>query len=293
VTDTGQRLTLFFSSSFADADARELREALREHFNVTTADTLVGSYVRHTALHQAIADADVVVVAVPATEDPAARNVFVEAGAALGAGRPIMLVGERSRVPVDLADLPFATADSATEVAEEIRFIATGKPVPRRGIEVQLELPTLLPAAAAQWRQRLEAGALASVEAVGVLDDVFRSAGARTKNAITAGHKVNDTPDLAVWHDGLTATVGTPLPVEVLARAASWPAVRQRLDHTLKASGGRTLLAVYLGPPVDVPRKWTDGSRTILVVAATELIDSLIDHPLPIALTRLVERAEP
>lgn len=293
VTDPASRLTVFFSSSFADPEARLLREGLREHFDVSTPDTLVGSYARHTALSRAIANSDVVVVAVPAAEDPAARNVFVEAGAALGAGRPVLLVGQRSAIPVDLADLPFEGTGVAAAVADEVRLIASGNRdrLPTRW--VMPDGPRLPPQMAATWGERLQAPGLAGLAAVGVLEDVFRLAGARVKTSAVVGHRAIEVPDLVVWHDGLTSALGAPLPVEVLLRPWSWPAIRQRLERTLLASGGRTLLALHLGPSVDVPRKWTDGNRTVLFLAAADLVDALVDASLPVALTRLLAWAEP
>jgi len=289
-----QRLKVFVSSAAADMDARELRTALSSMFDVSSSDTLVGSYARHTALRRALGDVDVVVVFVPPPEDAAARNVLIEAGVALGSHRPVLLVGERAHVPADLAALPVSPAVSARALAADIELVAAG------GSTASLAEPTppasgpgLTPQVAEQLRRRLSSEALTEAEAVGVLDDLFRATGARTKNAVVIGHPPTDRADLAVWHDELTATFGTPLPVEVLARSRSWPAVQQRLTRTLELSGGRTLVALYLGPVQDVPRRWTDGRGLILVAAAVQLLDELAHGPLAVALTRLLERAEP
>jgi hypothetical protein len=286
-------LKLFFSYSSADMDARRTRDLLRQEFDVTSQDTLTGSFARRTALHQAVADCDIVVAVLPPPEDPASRNVFIEAGVAIGAGRPLLLLGDPSAVPVDLAGIPVANSEWGVGLADTIRQVAAAGPAIPSHPAVEDDGAALAPAIAEQWRERLEARGLKEIEAIGVLDDVFRMAGARSKNASVAGYRMTDVPDLAIWHDGLTATLGTPLPVEILVRATSWPAVRQRLERTLRASGGRTLLALYLGPAVDVPRIWSDGSRTILVVAATDLVGELQAATLPVAMARLVERAEP
>src|SRR4051812_27708167 len=84
-----RRLKVFVSSAASDMDARELRRGLSGAFEVSSSDLLVGSYARHTALIRALADVDVVVVFVPPPEDPAGRNVLIEAGVALGARRPL------------------------------------------------------------------------------------------------------------------------------------------------------------------------------------------------------------
>lgn len=282
------------SSAAADMDARELRRALSSDFEVSSSDTLLGSYARHTALTRALADVDVVVVFVPPPEDAAGRNVLIEAGVALGARRPVLLVGERAHVPADLAALPVSPAGSARALAADIELVAAGGPsVPEDDPAPAAVEPGLSQQIARQLRSRLSSERLAETEAVGVLDDLFRAAGARTKNAAVVGHPSIDRADLAVWHDELTAAFGTPLPVEVLARRQSWPAVHKRLVRTLELSGGRTLLALYLGPAQDVPRQWTDGRRRILVAAAVELLDELAQGPLAVALTRLLSRAEP
>lgn len=289
-----KRLKVFVSSAAADMDARELRKALSGSFDISSSDTLVGSYTRHAALSQALGDADVVVVFVPPPEDSAAGNVLFEAGVAVGAHRPVLLVGERAHVPAALAALPVSPAMSSRALAADIELVAAGGPTPP---VVEATPPAAGPAVAAplavQLHARLADETLPPATAVGVLDDVFRAAGARTKNAVTIGHPATDRADLAVWHDDLTATFGTPLPVEVLVRIRSWPAVQPRLARTLELSGGRTLLALYLGPVQDLPRRWTDGRGLILVAAAVQLLDELTRGSLAVALTRLLEQAEP
>lgn len=294
MTDENRRLRVFFSSSFADRDARQLREALSDQFDIVSPDALVGSFARHTALNRALDDVDVVVVALPPPEDPAAANVFVEAGAALGAGRPVLLVGELSQVPADLANLPAQAGRSAPRIADDIRLIASSKsPMLNGPSTMSSRGPGLSSVVVDRLRRRIRQREYVAAEAAGIIDDLFRAAGARTKNALVVGHKVTDAADLAVWHDDLTASLGTPLPVEILVRRSAWPAVRQRLERTLAMSGGRTLIALYLGEPTDVPRKWSDGRRWIVVAAADQLLDELAENRLAIALAHLLDRAEP
>jgi hypothetical protein len=271
-----------------------LRAALSQFFDVTSADGLVGSYTRHAALSNALHDVDVVVVALPAPEDPASANVFVEVGAALGARRPVVLVGERAYVPADLADLPVFRAEPVATLASDIELVATsGVSGATPATPIGERSPGLPAATLSDLRRRTNLPFTVEAEAVGVIDDLFRATGARTINALVLGQRVTDSPDLAVWHDDLVATLGAPLPVEILARSSSWPMIRQRLERTLSMSGGRTLLGLYLGPSSYPPKKWSDGRRTILIAAADQLLGELAEAGLGVALTRLLAQAEP
>lgn len=292
--EQASRLKVFITGAVADTDARQLRSALSEIYDVRSSDLVVGSLARHTALSRAIGDVDVVVVFVPAPEDPAARNVLFEAGLAVGASRPVLLVGEPSHVPADVAGLPVSSAGTAQALAADIELVATGgvaAAAPQ--VSTAADVPALLGPVADQLRRAVMDAGQHEAEAVSVLDELFRAAGARTMNAVSVGHRSTDRADLAVWHDDLTASFGTPLPVELLVRSQSWPAVRGRLARTLQLSGGRTLLALYLGPEQDLPRRWSDGRGLILVAAAAQLLDELSRGSLAVALTRLLERAEP
>jgi hypothetical protein len=130
---------------------------------------------------------------------------------------------------------------------------------------------------------------LRETDAIRVFDALFKASGATTRVSTTSSDVT--VPDLAIWHDELTATLGTPLPVEILARGGSWPAVRPRLERTLAASGGRTLLAISLDDVRDGPRLWSDSRHRILFVSAADLLEALMEVALPAALAMLVERA--
>ncbi len=285
------RVKIFVSYSYADADAARVRDRLRNTFNVSTTESATGATTRHSSLIRAITASDLAVIFMPAPEDPASRNVLVEAGAALALGLPIIVVGDDSTIPADLADVTSTSWDTPDRLVEKVKRLAARGRTPAEPALSTTGSPKPSLAALQVARKRLNEPGLQGADAVRAFDELFKATGATTLVS-TAPFDVA-APDLAIWHDELTATLGTPLPVEILARGGSWPAIRRRLERTLAASGGRTLLALSLDNVGNGPRLWSDSRDRILLASASELLDALSEEPLPAALARLVEQAMP
>jgi hypothetical protein len=296
---------IFLSYSLSDDAGRTLRDMLGDRFEVTTPEMLTGDVVRSTALRRSLIQTDVAVVVLPTADDPSWRNVLFEAGAAAGVGVPVILVGEAVSAPADLADSLIFNPHQIDEVISLIEVLAHGnRTFYQRDLLIteedhfpgweQVTSPPPVPALSSeyvdQWITRLK-NVRSERSAVSLISDLFQQSGARvrTESQANAGQVV-DKPDLVLWHDDLLATFGLPLPVEVLLKARAWPAVRSRLERTLTASGGRSLVAVAVRDGMN-SKVWTDGRRTILVSSAIQLAESLAQLPLAEALSAILASA--
>jgi hypothetical protein len=286
------RPRVFVAYSLADDDGRALRHRLAETFDVTAPEMLSGNLPRPAALRQSLIEADVAVVVLPVANDPSRANVIFEAGIAAGVGIPLVIVGKVASVPGDLSDRPtfdFGHLDDVVDAIEQL-YLGEQLAVPRSAA-ISETPPTLSSEFVNNWLRRLQ-NAQSERDAIPLISELFQRVGARTKPTAAGERTIVDRPDVALWHDEILATFGLPLPVEVLWRSKAWPAVRSRLERTLLASGGRTLLAiVVLDDPA--PRVWTDGRRTILLVGASQLAQTLIRLPLASALTTILSSAVP
>lgn len=300
------RPRVFVSYSLADDEGRSLRDMLSGIFEITAPEMLTGSVARRTALRQLLKDIDVAVVVLPSAEDPSRSNVIFEAGAAAGAGVPLVLVGEAASAPGDLADGLVFEADRVEDVIDAVEELTRARRAAhQREISVadrdeisvfgqDLGITThsariLSSEYVDKWVTRIQ-HVRTEHSAIRLISELFQHAGARTRSTQLSGAEAIDRPDLVLWHDDLLATFGLPLPVEVLLRSKSWPAIRARLERTLAASGGRTLVAVVIRDGAG-SRVWTDGRRTILVCPADQLATALTMRPLAEALGEMLSSA--
>lgn len=281
--DTGDRPQVSVSCSYSDILRPELRERLAENFDVVPLGFSAGSLARGTAVG-AVSDIDVAVVLLPAPDDPALGNVVFEAGVAAGAGVPLLVIGDVANVPTYLASSVVIDAEHLDALTETVTRL-----LGRRGDAVDQNVgdpgPPLTSDYVSSWVARMRQ-ANSEQEALPLINDLFTHAGARIRDVErTSGSPVHRA-DLVIWDDNLAATVGVPLPIEVLLRWQSWPAIRGRLEQTLMASGSRTLLALVMedGNP---PRVWTDGRHLVLVAAASAFAEELGNVSLPRAISNL------
>lgn len=281
------------SYSLGDDEGRSLRDTLGQMFEITAPEMLTGSVARRTALRQSLLDVDVAVVVLPSPDDPSRSNVIFEAGAAAGAGVPLVLVGEPASAPRDLADSLVFERDRVDDVIDAIEELARSKRShPKIAItdhdkvtaldEEQSAPPHSAPALLSdyvdRWTSQIR-NVRTERSALRLVSELFQNAGARAWMTPASEGPVVDKPDLVLWHDDLLATFGLPLPIEVLLNSKSWPAIRTRLERTLSASGGRTLVAIVVRGDIK-SRIWTDGRRTILVCSADQLARELTKMPL-------------
>ncbi len=120
--------------------------------------------------------------------------------------------------------------------------------------------------------------------------EVLKAAGANVVAAEIGGGI--PYADLTVWHDGLEAAFGLPLPVEVVPAGHLLPPLVPRLRRTMRAAGTRSLLAVS-GPGGAVHARWSDDDQQILAVDAARLVDELANASLPRTLAVLLATAAP
>jgi hypothetical protein len=123
------RLSVCLCYSPADEAGRLLRRRLADRFDIVTPDMMIDRITRLRALRRALMSTDATVAVFPATDDPLWHNVIFEAGAAAGAGGPLVLVGEAASVPADLADSPVFEPDQVDDV---IGLILELGPRPRK-----------------------------------------------------------------------------------------------------------------------------------------------------------------
>lgn len=298
------RPRVFVSYSLRDDEGRALRDALSQIFEIKAPEMLTGSVARRTALRQSLMDVDVAVVVLPPPDDPSRSNVLFEAGAATGAGVPLVLVGEAASAPGDLAETLVFEIDRVDDVIDAIEELTRSRHSQSRafitdqdegsaldesqGVNAHPE-SALPPNYVDAWisrlrRVRTERGAIR------LIAELFQNAGARALLTPAGEGQIVDKPDLVLWYDDLLATFGLPLPVEVLLHSKSWPAVRDRLERTLAASGGRTLVAMVVRGDMK-SRIWTDGRRTILACSANQLAEELARMPLAEAFSAVLTSA--
>jgi hypothetical protein len=123
------RLSICLLYSPADEVGRLLRRRLAERFDVITPDMMADRLTRLVVLRRSLMSTDVAVVVFPAADDPLWPNVNFEAGAAAGAGGPLVLVGDPASVPADLADSPVFEPAQVDDVVGLIRELG---PRPRK-----------------------------------------------------------------------------------------------------------------------------------------------------------------
>jgi hypothetical protein len=123
------RLSVCLLCSPADEVGRLVRRRVADRFDVITPDMMADRFTRLTALRRSLMSTDVAVAVFPAADDPLWPNVTFEAGAAAGAGGPLVLVGQAASVPADLADSPVFEPDRVDDV---IGLIAELGPRPRK-----------------------------------------------------------------------------------------------------------------------------------------------------------------
>jgi hypothetical protein len=281
--EVGDRPHVLVACSYLDDLRSVLRERLAEAFDVVPFELPTGSLARGTAV-RAMSDIDVAVVVPPGPDDPALGDVMFEAGVAAGAGVPLVVVGDIAKVPTLLASGVIIRVQHVDAVTETITRL-----LGRRSDAVDRSLdepgPPITADYASQWVARIRQ-AKTEQEALPLIHDLFAQAGARIRDVEQHLGSPVHRADLVIWDDNLAATVGVPLPIEVLLRWRSWPAVRGRLEQSLVAAGSRTLLALVLEDG-DSPRVWTDGRRLVLVVSATALAEALVSVSLPRAIGNL------
>jgi predicted nucleotidyltransferase len=301
------RPRVFVSYSLRDDEGRSLRDILGQQFDVIAPEMLTGSVVRHTALRQSLMDVDVAVIALPTEDDPSRNNVIFEAGAAAGAGVPLVLVGEAKSAPRDLADGLVFDFDRIADVIDAVEELCRSRYATKRAevrisdhdeaaaverfhVDVIAQPVTLLSSEYVdEWITRVR-HVRSERSAIRLISELFQSAGARTLSTEPSNEQISDRPDLVLWHDDLLATFGLPLPVEVLLKLKSWPSIQPRLERTLATSGGRTLVAVVVRDGMQ-PRVWTDGRRTILICFADQLARALTRMALAEALSAMLSAA--
>jgi hypothetical protein len=123
------RLSICLSYSPADEVGRLLRRRLADRFDIIMPDMMIDRITRITALRRSLMSTDVAVAVFPAADDPLWHNVIFEAGAAAGAGGPLVLVGQAASVPADLADSPVFEPDQLDDAIALIRELG---PRPRK-----------------------------------------------------------------------------------------------------------------------------------------------------------------
>ncbi len=240
------------------------------------------------AVRDALRAVDLAVVLLPAEQDPAYRSVVYEAGAAVGSGAQVVVVGEAATVPPLFEGLhrilPGDLQAFEIAVAAAVRKRGTRRAGSRPG--VRGESPALNTAAATAARAKL-LRARGELELVSWMFEVLKAAGANVVAAEIGGGI--PYADLTVWHDGLEAAFGLPLPVEVVPAGHLLPPLVPRLRRTMRAAGTRSLLAV--GGAVHA--RWSDDDQQILAVDAARLVDELANASLPRTLAVLLATAAP
>ncbi|MGH3151626.1 MAG: DUF1707 SHOCT-like domain-containing protein, partial [Streptosporangiaceae bacterium] len=117
-----ERLRVFLAYSLTDDAGCLLRGHLAGRFEVVTTEPMVtGGTTPRTALRRALMSTDVAVVVFPAADDLSWPATLFAAGAAGGAGGPLILVGQVAPVAARWSDSPVVRPDQVDDVISMIK----------------------------------------------------------------------------------------------------------------------------------------------------------------------------
>lgn len=232
---------------------RVLEHLANENEEVVLASEAFGSLPRPTAIRKLILSSSVVIAVIPNAPARGRSSVVFQVGIAVGAGVPVLLVTAGERLGPELRDLPRLHPEALQSLSMTLRSIrasyrygeAFSETDEVRVVSRMAALPKADSYAIGE-PGRIHKGSMQPPEAVlRNLATALRRGGARVQFSTEDDPQA---PDMVIWHDGLQASLGLPLPVEIVRSAKLLIKIRRRLATTLKKSGGRSLLVVTSEP---------------------------------------------
>lgn len=289
---------VFVLHSLTDAAGQRVTAELSRDFDVGGSADLRGELPPALGLRDVLADFDAVVAVLPPPGNRDRTNVMFEVGVAVGVASRVLLVTASERLPSRLHGLPFLAYDSLSvlraRVAELLAAEAYAPTAAAAKLVTSRSAPDVLADRTVPAPQRQSAPGLSRfADANSIIEFLAEIVRAREGQVLipTEGGATSsvDRPDLVLWVDGLQATFGLPLPVEIVAKATSVSQIRKRLIRVMDGTGASSLLVVsHLDAP---PTAWSDGNRLMLIVGADALMERLSAASVPDALTALLEEA--
>jgi hypothetical protein len=267
-----------FISYFGGADLRGLSEILveRGYEPQTAGDLATGSFASRS-LVETVADADLVVVVFGNERE--SPNAAFELGIAIASGkRPLVIAPKDTALPLAVSDLVVVRGSTdnlhaigeAVDAVERLAGVAPRDPAAARkarplGDDADRFLATLLTASGSHDAGR---------EVERVVAEALVAGGVR---AVYDGGPGGS--DLVVWDEALEASMGLPLPVEVIdGPGLNFRTLRLKinaLQAAVSAQPGPSWALLVIGPSMRPPTTADISHNSVLTVGATELIEQM------------------
>lgn len=294
---SAERLRIFVSRSSSDPQAEDVLDVLRDRFDVIDSISIASDLQPPLATRSAMAESEVVVVALPPPSNRDRSNVILDAGIAVGHALPTVVVSRESKLPRSLLGLPLVESAVLDDLPAVVANAA------KTGETIYSKLPsknhrhspkTALPPVgrvASQVPDSRDAHDFTNeAEVLDSLRTVLINSGIKfLQPERSPGEAPRDRADLVVWDDALQHMFGLPLPIEITRYTQLSKTLRSHLRHTLRASGARSLVAV--GVRGESCYRWSDGHELILTVPADDLARHISEMPFHLALASLLEKA--
>lgn len=282
--------------ALSDLDAPRVHDAIRRvGFTILSLEAITSRRTRAEVLLESLALVESVVVVVPPPGNRSRANVLFEAGAAVGSGKPILLVGS-SKLPTDLLDFPYLPLENL----KNIRSAVLASRDAARIMEYKIQTPSIqagerilkspsvdvFPSIASPYAELSERELVFAVQSA-LSDDESRVVAADR----VGGQRGIEAPDLVLWNDELLSGFGLPIPVEVLRNYRNWRGLLPRMRRILEASGARSLIAVGGQGPRNI--RWSSENELILFVTIDNLVEAVENGSVADALMELLAGAAP
>ncbi|MCX8455653.1 hypothetical protein IG195_11195 [Arthrobacter sp. TES] len=274
-------------------DGDRVFQVLRRTYNVVWSGSDVFLDGSSSVLVNGIQQSDFIIALLSPSGTKNRSQTYFQVGLALGAGKPVILVGEQAIPPRFLRELPFISTSfllSHPEVLREPSMESIVFP-PKSSDLVRSQEMSLRPRVIENDVVHHDAQNYKSVlEIQDATHLAFERCGAtvrRSRNDDAAGQS---TADLVVWDESLATNFGLPLPVEVKKQASLSRRQTDEFRRVMRGAGATTLLVVTDGN--QRPQSWTDGDFLILLATIGDVELALESGSAKAALTELRRRAQ-
>jgi hypothetical protein len=268
-----------------DETTHELIAQLGPEALVWSGSAFVASTHRQSALLEMLSLSTRVIVVLPPGNRVAPNLVFA-AGAALGASKPVLVVGDE-RPPQYLEGLAFMSRRAVDQMrpGELLRYMELLPPMKRTGPSAAARTIDMSP----QVAMRRDAAPISDLfqpqQVLDTIRDLFKGSHVQT---VSSTKGVDFPADLVIWDDRLTAYLSQPMLVQVGDQSGS-PVSLVRLREALKSSGSKSLIYVSSKRSLKPLRHFEEGM--IISVSAKQLLADVLSNGLVPTFSKLTKDA--